>query len=166
MPIIQNQFITRNKVSYSQFLQKHQITTLSYQNPNENNLVDIDFFRRSISVHYQHIYADQKRHNWLYRSIFWGFSLLFLIFGIFIYFKTVNFNCGFYLTQCSSIKSYLNMGCLLLAGGSLGIGYMIQPEKDAFHYVVSKIEKDMRHPVKELEIDILNTILRKSLSCA
>lgn len=161
MQTLQNQFMTENKVSYSQFLQKHQITQLPYQ---KDSLRDVDFFKRSISGHYQHVYANQKWRNWLYRVVFFGFSLLFLIFGVLIYFKTANFTCGFYLNQCSSIKDYLNIGCLLLATGSFGISYMIQPENDAFHYVVNKIEKDMPYPVKELEIDILNRILRRPLS--
>lgn len=155
MILTQKNFITKNKTSYSQFLQQHQFSRVS---SSSETLVDVDFFRRSISLHYQHLYTYQKRQNGIYRAIFFGFSLLFLIFSFLIYFKTVNFTCGFYLGQCLSIKNYLNTGCLLLAGVAFGIGYLIEPEKEALSYLVRKVENDMHHPVGQLKLDIFNVI--------
>lgn len=155
MILTQKNFMTRNKISYSQFLQQHQFSHLS---PSNETLVDVDFFRRSISLHYQHLYTHQKWQNGVYRAIFFGFSLLFLIFSLLIYFKTVNFTCGFYLDQCISIKNYLNIGCLLFAGGAFGIGYLIKPEKEALSYLVRKVENDMHHPVGQLKLDLFSVI--------
>jgi hypothetical protein len=138
-------------VSYSRFLQTKEPHVHSLTEARDS--IDIDFFRRSISLHYQHAYATKKWHNWIYRFIFFGLGILFLVLGAIIYFKTINFACGFYFKNCMLVKNGVNTLCLLLAGSSFGIGYKIHPERDAIHYLIGKVERELDHPAKHLQIE-------------
>jgi hypothetical protein len=138
-------------VSYSRFLQSKEFHVHCLTDARES--VDIAFFRRSISFHYQHAYAKKKWQNWVYRFIFFGFGLLFLVLGAMIFFKTVNFACGFYIKNCTLVKNGINLLCLLLAGGAFAIGYKIHPEKDAIQYLMGKVERELTHPAKHLQIE-------------
>jgi hypothetical protein len=107
--------------------------------------IDIEFFRQSISLHYQHLYVKKKWQNWIYRFIFFSFSLMFLILGIIIFYKTANFACGYYFKDCVMVKNCINFVCLLLAGGAFIMGYKIHPEKEAIHYLISKVNTELNH---------------------
>jgi hypothetical protein len=141
-------------ISYSKFLQSkedrihvHALTTV------KDPAVDVEFFRRSISLHYQHVYATKKWQNGIYRFIFFGFGLLFLAFAAIIFFKTVNFTCGIYFKDCALVKNYINVICLFLAGCAFITGYKIHPEKDAMHYLIGKVEREGNCPEKHLQIE-------------
>lgn len=137
--------------SYSQFLQTntqlHQFTETS------DSFVDIEFFRRSISIHYQNLYATKKRQNILYRFLFFGFGILFLILGILIFFKTTNAACGLFFGNCSVIKNCVDGVCLLFSSVAFTVGYIIHPEKDAIHHLVSRVERELKNPVKQLQVE-------------
>lgn len=141
-------------VSYSQFLQsgdkEQQVRCLTEAN---NASVDIEFFKRSISLHYQHIYATKKWQNWIYRFIFFALSLLFLTLGAIIFFKTVNFTCGLYFKNCILVKNCIDIVCFLFAGGAFIMGYKIHPEKEAIHHLVGKVERELSNPAKHLQIE-------------
>lgn len=139
-------------ISYSQFLPSkgqnmHCLAEV------KGSLVDTEFFKRSISLHYQHIYATKKWQNWIYRMIFFSMGLLFLVLGFIIFFKTVNFACGFYFKNCALVKSSINTICFLLAGGAFAIGYKIHPEKEAIQHLVGKVDREMDSPAKHLQIE-------------
>lgn len=136
--------IKSESTSYSQFL-KHK--------PLVEDAIDINFFKRSVSLHYQHHYAAKKRHNSLYRFVFFGFSLMFCVFGVLIFFKTINPACSIYLGNCSLIKNSVNALCMLLSIGSFFIGYKIHPEKEAIKHLVKKIENELYSPAKHLQIE-------------
>jgi len=127
-------------VSYSRFLQRKES-------------IDSDFFKRSISIHYQHVYATKKWQNWFYRFIFFGLSLLFLVLGTIIFFKTINFACGIYFKNGLLVKNGVNLLCLLLAGGTFGIGYKIHPEREAIQYLIGKVGRELSHPAKDIQIE-------------
>ena len=140
-----------SSISYSHFLQskeshKHYVTETKES-------VDIDFFRRSISLHYQHAYATQKWQNWIYRLIFFAFGLLFLILGAIIFFKTANFACGIYFKNCTLVKNSVNTLCLFLSLGAFAIGYHIHPKKEAIQYLIGKVERELNYPAKHLQIE-------------
>lgn len=141
--------------SYSQFLEEKRNPIHCITEPSDS--LDINFFKHSISLHYQHLYATKKRQNWLYRCIFFGFGLLFLTLAILIFFKTTNFACGFYFSNCSIIKNSINCFCLFLATGAFAFSYKIHPEKDAIRDLVAKVEKELKSPGKRLQIEF-NTI--------
>lgn len=141
----------RGSTSYSQFLQSEKHAH-SFHSPNSS--VDIEIFRRSISLHYQHVYATQKWQNWIYRFIFFGFGLLFLALGSIIFFKTTNYVCSFYFSNnCVAIKNGINFFCLLLATCAFVFGYKIQPEREAIRYLVGKVAKEFSTPAKQLQIE-------------
>jgi hypothetical protein len=143
--------------SYSQFLQSKN-PHVHYLSEATDSSVDIEFFKRSLTLHYQYIYVTEKRHNWIYRSIFFGFSLLFFVLAILIFFKTVNFACGVYFKDSLLVKNCINSLCFALAGGSFFIGYKIHPEKDAMQYLMGKVQRDWNDPAKHLHIEF-NTLM-------
>lgn len=144
-------------VSYSHFLhpQNHSYTLLEEA---RNASIDREIFKRSISQHYQQIYNTQKWKNWFYRCVFVGFGLLFIALGVAIFFKTINFACGFYFKNGDMLKNCLNIVCFFLAGIAFAIGYHTQPEKEAIQYLIDKIERNFHHPEKHLQIEF-NTII-------
>lgn len=156
-------------VSYSRFLQSKepriQCLTGVRESTDVKDSIDIEFFRRSISLHYQHAYASQKWQNWMYRAIFFGIGLLFLAMGTIIFFKTVNFACGFYFKNCSLVKNSINTLCLLMATGAFAVGYKIHPEKEAMQYLIGKVEREFTQPAKHLQIEFNAIISNLSHKC-
>lgn len=152
-------------ISYSRFLQSkephiHYLTKA-------RGPIDIEFFRQSISLHYQHAYATNKWQNWVYRFIFLALGLLFLVLSAIIFFKTVNFACGFYFKNCTLVKNSINLLCLLLSGSAFAIGYKIQPEKDAIQYLIGKVERELNYPAKHLQIEfnaIISNLSHESIA--
>lgn len=149
--IEKNAFKT-SSTSYSQFLRSKKAHIHCLTEPSDMS-IDIDFFKRSIAFHYQHMYATKKWHNWLYRFIFFGFSVVFAVLGILIFFKVANHSCGYYFSECSIAKNCVNVCCLLLSGSAFALGYQIHPEKDAIRHLVSKVEKELNSPAKQLQIE-------------
>jgi uncharacterized membrane protein YbhN (UPF0104 family) len=141
-----------SSTSYSQFLQSKEPHIHCLSAPTDAS-VGIEFFRRSVSLHYQHVYATKKWQNWLYRFIFFSFGILFLVLGTIIFFKTANFACGFYFSNCAIVKNCINITCLLLACGAFAFGYKIHPEKEAIRYLVGKVERELNSPAKQLQIE-------------
>lgn len=141
-----------SSTSYSQFLQKGQQHIHCLTKPTDDTL-DIEFFRRSVSLHYQHVYATKKWQNWFYRFIFFGFALLFSILGVIIFFKTANHACGLYFSDCGTVKNCINFSCFLLAVGAFVFGYKIHPEKEAIRYLVGKVERELKSPAKQLQME-------------
>lgn len=116
--------------------------------------METNFIKHSISFHYQHIYARQKRKNWIYRITFFGLGCVFFTLGMIYLFKTTNFTCGMCFKHHSMlIKDAINLFCLALAGGSFACGYWIHPEKEAIRYLLNKIEKEMKAPKKNIQIE-------------
>ncbi len=141
-------------ISYSQFLQSKEQAIHSLRLTEAKNfLIDIEFFRRSISVPDQNLYAKKKRQNKAYRSTFFGFSLIFLILSIIIFYKTANFTCGYYFKNCLIIKNCINCISLLLAGGAFALGYKIYPKKEIVHDLIGKGEKELTFPAKQWQIE-------------
>ena len=135
----------------SQFLETTK--SFSYLSDLTLDTVDIEFFKRSVSLHYQHLYANKKWQSALYRFIFLSLGLLFLIMAGIIFFKTTNHACGFYFSQCDLLKKGLNMFCFLLAASSFTCSYYIHPEKEAIHYLIGKVEREINVPAKHLQIE-------------
>lgn len=146
-----------SSISYSRFL------TTCGQHANLLNkndaLLDIDFFRRSIALHYQHVYNFRKKQNTAYRFIFFTFSLLFFFLFIGIYFKTANYTCGLYFGQCDIVKNCVDGSCLLLSALTFALGYLTHPDKEALRYLVKKVKKELNSPTHQLRIE-LNMIFK------
>lgn len=145
-------------ISYSQFLRSEKkehsfLHHFRYLAESRDSSIDMEFFKRSISLHYQHVYAAKKWQNWCYRCIFFIFGLLFLVLAGIIFFKTTNFACGLYFKNCFLLKNCINIFCLFLAGGAFAIGYQIHPEKEAMQYLVGKVERELNSPAKHLQIE-------------
>jgi hypothetical protein len=85
--------------------------------------------------------------------IFYAFSGLFFIFGIVIFFKTVNPACGLYFIDCSLIKNWINLLCVLFSTGAFAVGYLIHPEKEAIKYLVKKVERELHAPARRIQIE-------------
>ncbi len=151
-------------ISYSQFLQAKETHIHSLTEPTSDS-VDIEFFRRSVSLHYQHVYATKKWQNWLYRFIFFAFGLLFLMLGTLIFFKTTNYACGLYFKNCVMVKNCINFLCVLLAGGAFAMGYQIHPEKEAIRYLVGKVERELKNPAKQIQIEFNAIFANLSSQC-
>ena len=88
----------------------------------QSSIVDFGFFKKTLALHYQHLYASKKWHNGLYRMLFFGFGALFLFFGIIIFSKTVNYTFGFYFTDCLYVKNSVNMICVFLSSAAFLAG--------------------------------------------
>lgn len=144
--------LLKTSTSYSQFMQSKNPEIHCVSEPAASS-VDIDFFRRSVSLHYQHVYASKKWQNTFYRLIFYGFSFLFFLLGLIIFFKSTNPVCGLYLGNCSIIKNWVNFLCVLPASGSFTLGYKIHPEKEAIKYLVKKVENELSGPAKQIQIE-------------
>lgn len=145
-----------SSTSYSQFLEVKQPVhswTETAASP-----IDINLFSRSVSLHYQHLYATKKWQNIFYRYIFFAFSFLFFALGMMIFFKTTNPLCSLYFGNCSLIKNGVNLGCMLLAIGSFMVGYKIHPEKEAIKHLIRRIESQFNGPAKHIQIEF-NAIL-------
>lgn len=139
-----------SSTSYSQFLTKK---SRAYLNIPSISTVNFDFFKRSATFHYQHLYAEKKSQNVFYRAIFFSFSLIFMILGIMIFFKTTNPSCSIYFGNCSMIKDCVNAICLMLAGCSFALGYFLNPEKEAIKYLIKKVKNELKQPTKNLQIE-------------
>lgn len=149
--MLQRSFLKNSSISYSHFLQPKK--THIHHLTEARDCVDIEFFRRSISLHYQHVYASKKCQNWIYRLTFFCFGFLFLILSTIIFFKTVNFACSMYFKDSILVKNGVNALCFLLAGSSFGLGYKIHPEKEAIHFLMGKVERELQHPSKNLQLE-------------
>ena len=140
-----------SSTSYSQFLQaKHPVHCLTEP---AKTPIDIEFFKRSVSLHYQHVYARTKWQNAIYRGIFFAFSFLFIVLGLMIFFKTTNPICSIYFGNCSLIKNWVNLFCVLLSAGAFTLGYKIHPEKEAIKHLVKKVENELSGPAKQIQIE-------------
>ncbi|MFI0434490.1 MAG: hypothetical protein ACH350_02025 [Parachlamydiaceae bacterium] len=137
-------------ISYTRFLPS---SSLSRSLDQSTEKMDADFFKRSISLHYQHAYASKKWQNWIYRIIFFGFGFLFLLLSAIIFHKTSNFSCSIYFKNCLFVKNSINILCLLLAGGAFIVGYKMHPKKEAIQYLIGKIERELNQPAKHLQIE-------------
>jgi hypothetical protein len=150
---MQNQFMLKTtSTSYSQFLQPKNRQMHYITEP--DLVVDINFFKKSISSHYQHLYKAKKWQNMLYRFAFFAFGLLFFVLGVLIFFKTTNYLFGFYFSNAALVKSSINLSCLLLAGSSFTTGYFIHPENEAILYLARKVEKELSTPIRQLHLEL------------
>jgi hypothetical protein len=141
--------------SYSQFLPSKEKHIQHLKDPHSISLesADIEFFRRSITLHYRHVYARKKWQNAIYRLIFFSFGLFFLALGTLIFFKTTNYMYGLYFADSGVIKNSVNLCCILFAAGAFGFGYKIHPEKEAIRFLVGKVEKELNCADKQLQIE-------------
>lgn len=146
--MLDKSLLKSTSTSYSQFLQTRHHVHCMTESP-----VDNHFFKRSISLHYQHLYAAKKWQNSFYRIAFYTFSAFFCILSIMIFFKTTNPTCSQYLVHCSIIKNWVNLLCILLSTGAFALGYLIHPEKDAIKYIVKKVERELNSPAKHIQIE-------------
>lgn len=138
--------------SYSQFLQskEHRAQLLT---ESTDSGIDNELFKRSVFLNYQYLYVTKRWQNWLYRLIFFGFSFLFIFLAWMIFTQTTNYTCGIYFKNCFLLKNWVNFISFILAAGSFMIGYKIHPEKDAIQYLVGKVEKELKSPAKQLQIE-------------
>lgn len=147
--MLEERLLTDSSTSYSQFLQTKPMLFAS--SDNRKSPIDIDFFKRAVSL--QHFYAATKRQNFVYRFIFFGFSFLFTVFGLMIFFKTANPLCSLTFGDGYFVKNLVNLFCILLSGGAFVLGYKIHPEKEAIKHLVKKVESELRAPAKQIQIE-------------
>lgn len=119
-----------------------------------DSAVDINFFKHSLPLHDHNAYLLKIRECWIYRLIFFGFSLFFIFLAIMIYFKTANFMCTLYFSNSFFVKNFVNCSCLLLASCSFAIGYIIRPEQEALHYLFGRVEQRFSSAAKHWEKEI------------
>ncbi len=148
--VLKKTIFANTSTSYSQFLSSNYQTRCLKKY--SDSFVNIEFFKRSIASHYRRAYRSQKEKNLFYRLIFFGFSILFLIFSIFIYFKTPNFAYGLYFGHGELVKDFIEGCCLFIAGLAFTIGYKIQSQNKVTLLVDQKIFKDFSPPKNSLSI--------------
>lgn len=123
--------------------------------------VDIAFFKRSLSLHYQHIYAAKKMEGWFYRIIFFSLGLLFAFLGMSILFKSINFSCALFFKDGILVKTTVNYLSFFLAGNCFFLGVKVDPKKEAIQYLSAKVEKEGISPSKQLQIEFNSIFARK-----
>lgn len=153
-------------LSSSQFMEFNERKG-QYSSNGGGPLMDIEFFKQTISLHYQHVYASKKWQNWFYRLFFFLLGVLFLILGLAIASQTVNFACSIYFRNCEMIKMCIEIFCFFLSASAFIIGWLIHPEKDAMQYLMKKIEKELDYPTKDLQMEyhaIISNLSQEQLS--
>jgi hypothetical protein len=141
-----------SSTSYSQFLSSNEKHVQHFRDSHSISL-ESEFFRRSITLHYQHVYEAKKCQNVFYRLIFFSFGLFFLALATLIFFKTTNYMYGLYFADSGMIKNGINLCCILFAAGAFGLGYKIHPEREAIRFLANKVEKELNCPDKRMQIE-------------
>lgn len=131
-----------------------------FKKPNEcsrkmvhSSIIDVGFFKKSIILHYLHLYNTKKRWSHLHKITFFLLALVFFSLGIMIYSKTVNISFGFYFESFILIKQGINGLCFVLSAAAFAAAKLTQPEKEALEYVTQKANQSLDFPSKEAFIE-------------
>lgn len=106
---------------------------------------NLDAFREAYASPLQQVFYKQKKHARIYQSIYWGFALLFVFLGTLVYVNSINWACSVYFENCMMIKTGTSIFCLMLALAAFVVGYIVKPEKETVHFLVSKMEKSLKN---------------------
>lgn len=112
-------------------------------------------FYTELDDSYYELYYSKKRLGKLYRGIFLGFGLLFLILANIVYFKTSGGIYQVYFNNFELIKTFSYSLCLFLSLGAFGISYSIRPKNEAIEALMIYIEKKSREKTSALQKEFL-----------
>lgn len=129
--------IFNSSITYSQFLNSNQVQE------NTHSSKQLDFFRQPDQEAFHLLFSVKKKHAATYRLIFLGFSCLFFLLGLLVYFKTANWKCEFYFSNCQLIKTFTYLICLFLSAGSCSLSFLIRPEKDTVKVLTHTAKKQL-----------------------
>lgn len=137
-------FVKFSSTSYSQFLNSFS----SYSNSN----TDKELLESHADKSKDQLYLKKYRKARIYRFIFLCFSFLFLFLAGVVYFKTTNWACSLYFSNCELVKASSISICLLLASLSLVVSYKIKPEREAVNFLAEKIRSTINQIYQSSQI--------------
>lgn len=112
------------------------------ENPQESEL---EQFRQEMieqrACPHHHPYETHKRNALFYRSIFFGFGILFLGLMWFIAMQQTNWFCNAYMGYCLLTKMSASGFCGLAAIAALSIGLRIRADREAVQNLLSKAKR-------------------------
>lgn len=115
--------------------------------PFKRQYPELDWFRCQLNMetgHHAHneIYAAHKKSSKLYRNIFMGWGVFFLVLLLFI---GVQSSMHFYrhLEYSFTVTSILLGLCSLLSSVAFLLGYRIRPEREVVHHLFRKAKKHL-----------------------
>ena len=128
----------------SKFISK--LSTISYSKFLENNRhvsENSNFFnQKKFPFHYHYLFKSKKKELHIQRFFFFGLSILFILLGFFLYFKTYNFNQIHLFIPSDGLKRALEGICLIASASSFSIGWWSKPEQEAWFEVAHRLYKD------------------------
>jgi hypothetical protein len=128
------------QLSRNLFIPKHSLAARRY--------AELDIFRREIEQckagFYHRPYTSNKRNVLIYKSIFFGFALLFAILSfITIGISFVPFWGFLTFNLISLFKTAIFSLCFLLSASAFSIAFIIKPEREAILHSVRKARAQM-----------------------
>lgn len=96
-------------------------------------------------------YAVPFQRNRLYRAIFFVFGVLFAFLGTIIMFKSTNWACSLYFTNCEFVKQFAYSFCFLLSLGSILLSITIKPGHAAADELTGHYKKNLDRFYQDLK---------------
>lgn len=137
--------IFNSSITYSQFLNS------AHANEAAISAQSLDFFRQPDEEAFHLLYSTKKKQAAVYRLIFLSFACLFFALGLLVYFKTANWHCEFYFSNCQLIKTLTYFICFLFSAGSCSLSFLIRPEREAIHFLTHATKKQLNTLYKSFQ---------------
>ena len=103
---------------------------------------DLEIFRQLVEeskagLHHQP-YSSHKKKTHLYKSVFFGFAILFFILEIIALAIPSALGCGFLFSSCSFLKGIIVSICTVFSVSSLTLALRLKAEKEAVASLIRK----------------------------
>lgn len=129
-----------------------------YQNHNQNSPYQaLDGFRQEWNSYRKNAkirFRGLNRKVLIDRCIFFGFSFFFLTLSGIIFFKTTNWACSLYFTNCQAVKAVTCILCLILSVAAFWTGNTICAKKHAVNDLASKTNKKLARSYRQKQINL------------
>lgn len=123
-----------------------KIATLYQISQQETPYQELEIFRRDWEAHRKdatlHSYRLDRKIQ-IDRLIFFGFSIFFFLLGVMIFFKTANWACAAYFSNCQSVKAIACTLCLILSASAFWVGAKLCARKHSINELASKAKQDL-----------------------
>lgn len=117
------------------------------QSINPITFEELDDFRQQLDKQelgpFHQPYENQKHQANIYRYLFFGISLVFMLLMSFVHFRTASWICHLFFAQFVVAKTTLSMFCGVLAAISFFIAFKIRPEREAVFLVYRKAKQKL-----------------------
>ncbi|MGA8164880.1 MAG: hypothetical protein WB791_07655 [Waddliaceae bacterium] len=95
---------------------------------------ELFLFKQQIEVKqnlpYLRPFTSNKAMMILYRFVFLGLAVLYLILGLILYSKPFSWSCSFLFGNCSLLKTFLCTSCVLASSALFMLGLVMKPERE------------------------------------